>query len=349
MSFQNKILEWYYIHERDLPWRKTKDPYLIWVSEIILQQTKVAQGIDYYYRFVKKFPSIQILAYADEEIVLKLWQGLGYYSRARNLHYSAKQIVKENQGVFPNKYGEIIKLKGIGNYTAAAISSFAFNLHYAVVDGNVVRVLSRFFGIEIAFETTNGKKTFENLANKLLPQKKSSIYNQAIMDFGALQCTPKSPNCINCPLQEDCIALNTGLVKTLPVKKKKKKVQNRYLHYLVINAKEGICIKKRLAGIWKGLYEFPFLEFNSSLSPDNVKVSSQWIDFFKGYEIEVEEISEVILHKLTHQKINARFWKINIKCRFFQNYIHATSSQLKSYPVSKLIHKYLSRISFNTN
>ena len=261
MGFSNQIVSWYKIHKRDLPWRKTKNPYKIWLSEVILQQTKVEQGLPYYINFISHFPTVQDLANADEDKVLKLWQGLGYYSRARNLLYTAQFIVNEMKGVFPYKYSQLIKLKGVGEYTAAAISSFAFNLPHAVVDGNVIRVLSRYFAIEIPYDTLEGKRVFKDLANQLLIKKDSFNYNQSIMEFGALQCKPKSPNCCNCILKYSCKAYSQKEVNYYPRKKHKNKIRNRYLHFFIINQKKKIYIGKRISGIWRGLYEFPFLEF----------------------------------------------------------------------------------------
>ena len=264
MNFSKLLIDWYLSNQRELPWRKTKNPYHIWLSEIMLQQTRVAQGLPYYLRFTEEFPTVFDLAEASEEKVLKLWQGLGYYSRARNLHFTAKEIVKNHQGQFPSDYHQLLKLKGIGSYTAAAITSFAFNQPYAVVDGNVIRVLSRVFGIEIPYDSVTGKKRFQQLAQELLIKNKPGMYNQAIMEFGALQCKPKSPNCSICPMQDFCIAYQAMEVHAFPVRSKKIKVKERFLHFLMIQTDNGICIGKRKSGIWNGLYEFPFFEFSLS-------------------------------------------------------------------------------------
>ncbi len=274
--FSQTIIFWYHQNKRDLPWRDTQNPYKIWLSEIILQQTRVAQGMPYYQKFVENFPTVQELANADEETVLRLWQGLGYYSRARNLHAAAKYISEELNGIFPTTYIEIKKLKGVGDYTAAAISSFAFDEVQAVVDGNVYRVLARFFGIEKDITSSEEKKEFRELAQKLISTKEPAIYNQSIMEFGALQCVPKNPNCKNCPLQENCTAFAKNLIEKLPVKSKKTVVKDRFMHYLVFvngeesnkkdkdnkNSEKKVLVHKRQEGdIWQGLYDFFVLEY----------------------------------------------------------------------------------------
>ena len=232
--FSEKIIAWYDQNKRDLPWRNTKDAYLIWLSEIILQQTRVDQGMDYYLKFAKEFPTVKHLAKADNEKVMKLWQGLGYYSRARNLHTTAKIISEKYHGKFPDEYSDILSLKGVGNYTAAAIASFAFNKPYAVVDGNVYRVLARVFGIESPIDSTQGKKEFETLATELLDRKKPASHNQAIMELGALQCKPVNPDCSICALNTMCFAYSKKRINELPVKAKKTKVRNRYFNYIVL-------------------------------------------------------------------------------------------------------------------
>jgi A/G-specific adenine glycosylase len=234
MKFSNTLVYWYLQNNRDLPWRKTKNPYFIWLSEIMLQQTRVAQGLSYYQKFTTTFPTVFDLAKADESTILKMWQGLGYYSRARNLHFSAKQIVEELNGEFPSTYEEIIKLKGIGDYTASAIASICFEEATAVVDGNVYRVLSRYFGIKTAINSTAGIKEFKALAQTLIDRKQAGTFNQAIMDFGALHCKPQNPLCEICPLSDGCVALEKNLTKELPVKEKKIKVRKRYFNFLVI-------------------------------------------------------------------------------------------------------------------
>lgn len=341
MDFSDILSQWYAINKRDLPWRSTVNPYYIWLSEIILQQTRVDQGLPYYLKFIDAFPAVADLANADEDLVLKLWQGLGYYSRARNLQFSAKLILSEFGGNFPDNHADILKLKGVGSYTAAAISSFSFGLPFAVLDGNVIRVLSRVFGIQTPFDTTAGKKQFQKLAQELLDKKNPAEYNQAIMEFGALQCVPKSPKCNDCPIVNDCIAFNTNTVSLLPVKSKKLKVKSRFLHFLVVNKNYEVLIGKRNSGIWQGLYEFPFLEFDENLNEKSVLKSPLWINFFKDSVKQISSISEEYIHKLSHQKIHAKFWEIDVNSFRSSDFKIVKCNELQKYPVSSLIEKYL--------
>ncbi len=341
MDFSDILSQWYAINKRDLPWRSTVNPYYIWLSEIILQQTRVNQGLPYYLKFIDAFPAVADLANADEDLVLKLWQGLGYYSRARNLQFSAKLILSEFGGNFPDNHADILKLKGVGSYTAAAISSFSFGLPFAVLDGNVIRVLSRVFGIQTPFDTTAGKKQFQKLAQELLDKKNPAEYNQAIMEFGALQCVPKSPKCNDCPIVNDCIAFNTNTVSLLPVKSKKLKVKSRFLHFLVVNKNYEVLIGKRNSGIWQGLYEFPFLEFDENLNEKSVLKSPLWINFFKDSVKQISSISEEYIHKLSHQKIHAKFWEIDVNSFRTSDFKIVKCNELQKYPVSSLIEKYL--------
>jgi A/G-specific adenine glycosylase len=341
MDFSDILSQWYAINKRDLPWRSTVNPYYIWLSEIILQQTRVNQGLPYYLKFIDAFPAVADLANADEDLVLKLWQGLGYYSRARNLQFSAKLILSEFGGNFPDNHADILKLKGVGPYTAAAISSFSFGLPFAVLDGNVIRVLSRVFGIQTPFDTTAGKKQFQKLAQELLDKKNPAEYNQAIMEFGALQCVPKSPKCNDCPIVNDCIAFNTNTVSLLPVKSKKLKVKSRFLHFLVVNKNNEVLIGKRNSGIWQGLYEFPFLEFDENLNEKSVLKSPLWINFFKDSVKQISSISEEYIHKLSHQKIHAKFWEIDVNSFRSSDFKIVKCNELQKYPVSSLIEKYL--------
>jgi len=341
MDFSDILSQWYAINKRDLPWRSTVNPYYIWLSEIILQQTRVNQGLPYYLKFIDAFPAVADLANADEDLVLKLWQGLGYYSRARNLQFSAKLILSEFGGNFPDNHADILKLKGVGSYTAAAISSFSFGLPFAVLDGNVIRVLSRVFGIQTPFDTTAGKKQFQKLAQELLDKKNPAEYNQAIMEFGALQCVPKSPKCNDCPIVNDCIAFNTNTVSLLPVKSKKLKVKSRFLHFLVVNKNYEVLIGKRNSGIWQGLYEFPFLEFDENLNEKSVLKSPLWINFFKDSVKQISSISEEYIHKLSHQKIHVKFWEIDVNSFRSSDFKIVKCNELQKYPVSSLIEKYL--------
>ncbi|MDC0204727.1 A/G-specific adenine glycosylase [Flavobacteriales bacterium] len=344
MDFSNTLIEWYQLNKRDLPWRNTTSAYHIWLSEIILQQTRIDQGLPYYLEFINTFPSIEKLASAKEDDILKLWQGLGYYSRARNLHYTAKEIVNNYNGKFPKDYNKLLELKGVGSYTAAAIASFAFNLPYAVVDGNVIRLLSRVFGIAIPFDTTKGKKQFQQLAQHLLIEQEAVVYNQAIMEFGALQCKPKSPNCSICPMQELCLAYHSRDINAFPVRSKKVKVKERFLHFLMIQTDNGICVGKRKLGIWKGLYEFPFLEFSDNLPDSQVIKSDGWKKLFGQHNLEIKLDSTNFTHQLSHQKIHAKFWKIKVNKFSIKGYPKVELKALEKYPVSRLMEKYLKTI-----
>ena len=298
------LLPWYQQNGRDLPWRRTKDPYKIWLSEIILQQTRVEQGMDYYLRFTEAYPTVELLASADEDEVMRLWQGLGYYSRARNLHEAARQVV--SRGGFPISYAEIRTLKGVGDYTAAAIASFAYGLPHAVVDGNVYRVLSRFFGIATPIDTTAGKHQFSALAQEILPPKHAALHNQAIMDLGALICTPRSPQCAACPLADACIAHAENCPEDFPVKAKRTQVRTRFLNYIFITDGENILLHRRAKGdIWQGLYEPVLIETNSECSlPDLLARTS--LSPFLTSDTTLTPLAADMTHKLSHQ--NLRTW-----------------------------------------
>lgn len=347
--FSEKIINWYHQHKRDLPWRNTKDAYLIWLSEIILQQTRVEQGMDYYLKFAKEFPTVKQLAKADNEKVMKLWQGLGYYSRARNLHTTAKIVADKYKGKFPKEYTEILALKGIGEYTAAAIASFAFNQPYAVVDGNVYRVLSRVFGIETPIDTTQGKKEFFQLANELIDKKNAALYNQSIMEFGAMQCKPVSPGCSICTLSSMCFAYSKKQVAELPVKSKKTKVRPRYFNYIVLRYQSSVALNKRTGkDIWTNLYDFPLIETTEELKEGDFLKSADWKHFIapvKHYTI--KSISSYFKHILSHQKIYARFLEIECSQPFKKilppSCIIIQRQAIQEYPVPRLIEKYLSK------
>lgn len=266
--FSEKLIAWYAENKRELPWRDTTDPYIIWISEIILQQTRVAQGYDYFLRFIHRFPNVTALAEAPEDEVMKCWQGLGYYSRARNLHAAAKSM----NGVFPATYEEVRALKGVGDYTAAAICSSAYGMPYAVVDGNVYRVLSRYFGIDTPVDSTEGKKLFAALADEMMDKSQPAVYNQAIMDFGAIQCTPQSPNCLFCPLVDSCSALKEGTITKLPVKQHKTKTTNRYFNYIYVRVGACTYLHKRTEDdIWKNLFEFPLIETEAPVTEEEFR------------------------------------------------------------------------------
>lgn len=346
-NFSEKIITWYKRNKRDLPWRNTKDAYLIWLSEIILQQTRVDQGMEYYLKFAKEFPTVKHLAKADNEKVMKLWQGLGYYSRARNLHTTAKIVTEKNKGVFPDAYEDILDLKGVGEYTAAAIASFAFNKPHAVVDGNVYRVLSRVFGIETPIDSTQGKKEFYSLANELIDKKNPALHNQSIMEFGSMQCKPVSPDCNNCPLNTMCFAYSKKRVSELPVKAKKTKVRNRYFDYIVLQNKSSVAMNKRgEKDIWTNLYDFPLIESTKELTEDQFLKSDNWKSFMEpAEEYTVKSVSTHYKHILSHQKIYARFWEIECD-RFFKKVVPAgaiviSKQKVQNYAVPRLIDKYL--------
>ncbi len=344
MAFAEEIIDWYLRHKRDLPWRKTKDPYYIWLSEIILQQTRVAQGLSYYHIFTEHFPTLQSLADSSEESVLRHWQGLGYYSRARNLHKAAKIVMEKHDGVFPNSYEQLLTLPGIGEYTASAIASFAANEPYAVLDGNVFRVLSRYFGVSAPINTPKGKKEFMLLANKLIDRKHPAIYNQAIMEFGALQCRPKNPLCGDCPLAVNCFALKHKRVNELPIKLKKAKSRDRYFHYFIIRDDDKVLMNRRGAGdIWQHLYEFPLIETDRELEVPELFVEPVVTQFF-GEGFTVEYSSKLYKHILTHQNIYARFYElsgseINIDEKHNWNYVFI--KELDKLAKSKLIVSFL--------
>lgn len=283
-NFSEILINWYREHKRELPWRESSDPYLIWISEIILQQTRVVQGYDYFIRFIKRFPDVTSLAEADEDEVMKFWQGLGYYSRARNLHAAARSM----NGVFPKTYPEVLALKGVGEYTAAAICSFAYNMPYAVVDGNVYRVLSRYLGIETPIDSTEGKKLFASLAGEFLDKSRPAVYNQAIMDFGAIQCTPQNPACLFCPLAGSCMALSKSMVAQLPVKQHKTKTTERFLNYIYVRAGACTFINKRTGNdIWKNLFELPLIETASSVTEEELLALPEFIKLFDKEEVPV--------------------------------------------------------------
>ena len=310
MSFAPKILNWYREHQRDLPWRQTRDPYRVWLSEIILQQTRVVQGMPYYLSFVETFPTVYDLAEAPEEQVLKLWQGLGYYSRARNLHTTAKMVVTEFDGQFPHTYEELKTLKGVGDYTASAIASLCFDVPEPVVDGNVYRVLSRYFGVDLPINSTEGITYFKELAREVMDAENIRDYNQGIMEFGAIQCAPKKPYCLLCPLQESCVALKENKVDILPIKLNKTKVRNRYFNYLVwLDGNGNTVLEQRKGkGIWQNLYQFPLLETDGPLEDGEIEEKMK----VNQTPLEIETLSlynnEPIIHKLSHQHLHTQFW-----------------------------------------
>lgn len=325
------IHEWYRQNARILPWRETQNPYFIWLSEVILQQTRVDQGLKYYYSFTENFPTIKALAEADEQEVLKLWQGLGYYSRARNLHATAKQILELHNGEFPATYNEIIALKGIGPYTAAAISSFAFKLPHAVVDGNVYRILSRYFGIDEPIDTGTGQKNYQSLANELIPEAVPDLHNQAIMEFGAMQCKPKNPDCETCVLASSCASYGTEAVNTRPIKSKKTKVSDRYFHYFHIKDENKTAwIHRKKKDIWQHLNEFPMIETTTAELPSNLFAEPPLAKFEAK-------------HILSHQRIQAYFYETNEKHVFAEQEIEWKTAN-EDPPTHRLMEKYLEQL-----
>ena len=344
----NILTSWYQSNKRDLPWRSISDPYKIWISEIILQQTRVNQGLDYYLRFVERFPGVKELAEANEDEVLKYWQGLGYYSRARNLHKAARQILTDFSGHFPEKHSEVLKLSGAGDYTAAAICSFAYNQPYAVVDGNVYRVLSRLFGIETPIDSSKGKKEFAEIAQHLLPKNESGLHNQAIMEFGALQCIPASPDCNNCPLKSVCQAFELNLVAILPVKFQKIKVSNRYFNYLFIKYNDVTFLQKRIAkDVWQNLYEFPLIESDQLVEITDLIESEKFKNLFQGIsQVEIIKKSNPMKHILTHRVIFAQFVTVTISelNNKLQKLVEVPLNEIDRFAVSRLMELFLETV-----
>lgn len=339
MDFSNTLINWYLQNKRDLPWRETTNPYNIWLSEIMLQQTRVSQGLPYYNRFVDNFPKIDDLANASEEKVLKLWQGLGYYSRARNLHATAKHITNNLNGEFPKNYNELLSLKGVGEYTAAAIASISFNEDIAVVDGNVFRVLARYFGVESDISIPKTKKEFQKLANEILPKGKAAVFNQALMEFGAIQCSPKKPNCENCVFNTKCYALQNKKIDKLPVKTKKIKIKKRYLNYIVVkDANDNFIIEQRNEdGIWRNLFQFPLLETSKNTSIKNI--SSQIKNLYNSDNLFIFN-EEPIIHKLSHQHLHIRFFEISLNKKLK----HSLSiEELVKKPFPIVIHNFIEK------
>jgi A/G-specific adenine glycosylase len=335
MRFSKTLIQWYLQNKRDLPWRNSTNPYIIWLSEIMLQQTRVAQGLPFFLRFTEAFPIVFDLANASEEQVLKLWQGLGYYSRARNLHKTAKQIAFELNGEFPKNYNDLLQLKGVGEYTAAAIASFAYNENVPVVDGNVFRVLSRYFDIETDIASAGGKKEFTQLASELLPKGKANEFNQAIMEFGALLCVPKNPDCQNCVFNDSCLALQKKKVAHLPVKSKKLKVRHRFFNYLVFSdSNNNTLIQKRTQkGIWHNLYEFPLLETEIIETEENILALIKNQNFIKNSIQNIQLFNpQTIVHKLSHQHLNIKFWKIKVNGKI-ENGIDWESVKKMPFPI----------------
>ena len=348
MEFSNSLIKWYLQNKRDLPWRNTVNPYPIWLSEIMLQQTRVAQGLPYFMAFIEVFPTVFDLANAEEEQVLKLWQGLGYYSRARNLHATAKYIATELKGDFPPNYDQLLQLKGVGEYTAAAIASFAYNEPVAVVDGNVFRVLSRYFNMDNDISDGKTKKEFQILAQELLPKDKAALFNQAIMEFGALQCVPKNPDCANCILSSSCAGLQHKKVNILPVKSKKTKVTNKFFNYLILKDIQGnfVVQKREGKGIWENLYEFTLIETPEMSNEIDFMNQLKATKFYNQLPADISLLNtEVIQHKLSHQNLYIQFYILN----FNQKIKEAKSlSEIQKLPFPIVIHNFMQTHCFNS-
>jgi len=310
--FHKKLIPWYLQNKRDLPWRKTSNPYFIWLSEIILQQTRVVQGLPYYEKFIFAFPSVEALAEASEDEILKVWQGLGYYSRARNLHFTAKYIANELDGIFPDTYQSLLQLKGVGDYTASAISSICYNQNCAVVDGNVYRVLSRVFGISIAINSPQALKEFKQLAQQLIDPLHPGRFNQAIMEFGARYCVPRNPDCGNCIFNDKCYAFSENKVSELPVKMEKIKIKKRFFNYIVIltEGKRTFLQQRTKKGIWQQLYEFPLIETDKEIDVDELQLIPEYRKLSATWNIQALFLynERTVIHKLSHQELYTRFW-----------------------------------------
>lgn len=346
MKFSKTLTNWYSINKRYFPWRSTKEPYFIWLSEIILQQTQTKQGLPYYEAFVTKFPTVFLLAQANESDVLKVWQGLGYYSRARNLHFTAKYIAENLNGKFPNNYIDLLQLKGIGDYTASAIASICFDEPAAVVDGNVYRVLSRYFGLDIPINSTQGIKEFKALATSLIDKNNPGDCNQAIMEFGATQCKPQSPDCSVCPLNSSCVALQKRLINQLPVKLKKTKVTKKHFNFLVFisSDKKTMFHKRASKGIWQNLYQFPLIETESALQTNSFKKHPLIMEYMKEISFEFSLYNEMdIVHKLTHQHLYTKFWIIEVDTLPVKG---ISISELNKFPTSILISNFIDGFNF---
>lgn len=346
-DLSKKLIIWYQQNKRELPWRKSSDPYKIWLSEVILQQTRVNQGLNYYLKFENRFPDIYSLAEGSEDEVYKLWQGLGYYNRAQNLLHAARIIVKEYGGRFPEEKEELLKIKGIGSYTASAVASMAFGKPTPVVDGNVFRVLSRVFGLYTPIDTAKGKKEFSSLAGKLMAGHPPGIFNQALMEFGALWCKPKNPDCTHCIFFKRCYARKKNAVLALPVKKPKPKVTDRYFYYLVTETQNGkILMNKRGSNdIWKNLYDFPLFTLQEKSEPLQTLDQPPFQSILPGLVYALSDISREYIHLLTHQRIHAVFIRI-----FVENFPEQSpekglllieKNKIEKYPVPRLLEQYL--------
>jgi len=337
------LCAWYETHRRDLPWRRTRDPYAVWLSETILQQTRVQQGLPYYLRFIERFPDVGALAAASEDEVLKLWQGLGYYSRARNLLRAAREVVERFGGEFPHRYADLLSLRGVGEYTASAVASISSGEAVAVVDGNVYRVLSRLFDIDTPIDTPAGQRQFRQLAQSLLDPSDAGRWNQALMEFGALHCTPQGPQCETCPVRDRCLALAAGTVGARPAKRGKTKPSDRWFHYLHIVADGRTLLHRRPEGdIWAGLYEFPLVECGHACDFVELAASEPFRRLTEGHNCRFEGMVEMPLHRLTHRTIHARFFRLHAdSLPAAEDFIAVPVAQLARYALPRLVDRYL--------
>jgi A/G-specific adenine glycosylase len=345
MDFSNELMQWYLQNKRELPWRNTTDAYVIWLSEIILQQTRVEQGMPYFHRFLEKYPDVRAFAAADEGDILNLWQGLGYYSRGRNMLKTAREVVEQFNGLFPVDYLQLTGLKGIGEYTAAAISSFSADEPRAVVDGNVFRVLARYFGISEPINSTKGKKLFQGIANDLLSKEHPGLHNQAMMEFGAMLCKPKNPDCSICPVKEGCYALKQGMIDRLPQKLKKLKIKERYLNYLLITDGDNILMNKRdEKDIWANMYDLPLLETRERLSSEDVIALPHVKEYF-GENVRIIDTFPIKKHILTHQHLHAQFIHIaNKPIKLEQKWFYTSVNNLEKLAMPKIIFIFLNNL-----
>ncbi|WP_461448815.1 A/G-specific adenine glycosylase [Mucilaginibacter sp.] len=345
MNFADELVQWYLNNKRDLPWRNTTDAYVIWLSEIILQQTRVEQGRPYFHRFLDKYPTVSEFAVADEDDILKLWQGLGYYSRGRNMLKTAREVVELYNGAFPQQYNNLIKLKGIGEYTASAIASFSANEAKAVVDGNVYRVLARYFGINEPINSNKGKKDFQAIANEILNHNHPGLHNQAMMEFGAMLCKPKNPACGICPVNTGCFAFKHNATAALPVKLKTVKVRERFFNYFLIINNEEILLKKRdEKDIWANMYDLPMIETNQLISLNSIVVMPETIAYF-GNAIDIQDVSPVYKHILTHQRLYVRFITIQPQVlKIQQNWFFTGVKNIEKFALPKIVFIFIKNI-----